>query len=252
MKVGLIGYTGFVGQSILRTREIAHRMNRANIADYAGEHFDLLIVAAGDARKWYANQNPVEDAQHIAALQTAISKIHASRVVQLSTVDVLDGKAGDEFTVIDPSRCDIYGSNRLKLEAFVHEQFKSCSVIRLPGLFGEGLKKNIIFDISQGRSLEGFHPESTFQWFDMSEVNRIIDLTIQHDLGLLNVCAEPLSAGELAMALKGQVETMRTSAPLVRYDVRSYYADLLHGAVPGYLYGAGQTIDRIQRFVGVR
>jgi len=252
MKVALIGCTGFVGQSILRSREISHRISRNNIASYAGAHFDLLIIAAGDARKWYANQNPREDAQHIRGLQAAISRVRASRVVQISTVDVLDGKAGDEQIPIIPSHCDTYGRNRLELEDFVRKQFVRCSVVRLPGLFGRGLKKNMIFDISQGRALSGFNPKSTFQWFDMNEVNRIIDLSLEHELPLLHVCGEPLIAGELASALNGQVATMQESAPLVRYDVHTRYGHLMPGSPPGYLYWAADTLQRIRHFMGGR
>lgn len=251
MKVGLIGYTGFVGQSILRSREVHYCLNRGNISECAGDHFDLLIIAAGDARKWYANQYPEDDTRHIEALQTAISKIGASRVVQISTVDVLDRKSGDEATEICDERCDTYGANRLKLEHFLRKNFKTCSVIRLPGLYGAGLKKNLIFDISQNRRLDGFNPKSTFQWFDMSEVNRVIDLTLEHCLDLLHVCAEPMSAGEVAASLNGQVETMQDTAPLVHYDVRTRYSDLLPISAPGYLYGADQTINRIRQFLGV-
>jgi hypothetical protein len=63
-------------------------------------------------------------------------------------VDVYDVKCGvNEDHIIDPEKSDYYGRHRLAFEDFVKANFTNVTIIRLPGLFGEGLKKNFIYDI---------------------------------------------------------------------------------------------------------
>ena len=68
--------------------------------------------------------------------------------------------------------------NRLRFESFLRAHCEDTKVVRLPGLFGVGLKKNLIFDAINNKDLSGFHPESTFQWFDMTELGRVVALVM--------------------------------------------------------------------------
>lgn len=68
--------------------------------------------------------------------------------ILISTVDVYDIKSGvDEDYIINPEKADYYGRNRLEFEKFVKDKFPKFTIIRLPALFGSGLKKNFIYDL---------------------------------------------------------------------------------------------------------
>ena len=53
----------------------------------------------------------------------------------------------NERTIINPKKNDDYGRNRYYVEKFVNSHFANCTIIRLPSLFGKGLKKNFIYDL---------------------------------------------------------------------------------------------------------
>ncbi len=113
-----------------------------------GKHFDLIVCAGVRAEKWMANLDPEKDKNSIVLLTRVLEKVTCSRFILISTVDVYGNKIRvDENSVIDPLTSDHYGRHRLEFEEFVAHKFASHTIIRLPGLFGNGLKKNFIFDI---------------------------------------------------------------------------------------------------------
>lgn len=248
MKTLLIGATGFVGSNLKMQMEFDALISSKNIADYKGQNVDLAIVAAGDARKWYANQNPEEDRRHIERLIADISAINIKRVLHFSTVDVYASKCGDESELGGQVSEDAYGRNRYMMEEALKQRFSEVASIRLPGLYGSGLKKNIIFDISQGRDLSGFNPNSAFQWFNMLELKRIVEVVMESGLQVLNVCAEPLTVAELLDELNLDKDMPSLSAPMIRYDIRTAYAGIF-GINGEYLYSKSQSIAGIKAFL---
>lgn len=130
---GLVGYTGFIGQNLLKQYNFDYTYNSKNISDIYNMHFDLLFISGISANKVFANTNPEEDLYNIQSLIYHLSKCSADRVVLISTIDVHND--------------DFYGLNRLYAESEICKIFNNTSIIRLPGLYGSGLKKNLIFDI---------------------------------------------------------------------------------------------------------
>ncbi len=144
----LIGYTGFVGQTLLRQRDFAAQFNSRNIAQSAGQSFDLAVCAAAPGSMFEANRFPERDAQVIDELCASLAQIKARQFVLVSTIAVLDRFDGgaDEGTA-QFQETVAYGVNRRRLETFCAQHFDQCLVIRLPALFGAGLKKNFLFDL---------------------------------------------------------------------------------------------------------
>jgi nucleoside-diphosphate-sugar epimerase len=248
VKTILIGATGFVGSNLLQQMQFDASLSSRNISDYKGQHVDLALVAAGDARKWYANQNPEDDRVHIERVIADISAINIKRVLHFSTVDVYASKQGDEAALAGQVSADAYGGHRHLLEQKLKERFDNVSIIRLPGLYGPGLKKNIIFDISLGRDLSGFNPASAFQWFDLLELKRIVDFVERSGLKEVNVCAEPLRVSELLEGLGLDLSQVSGTAPLIRYDIRTSHSAAF-GADGDYLYSKAQSLAGIKAFL---
>jgi nucleoside-diphosphate-sugar epimerase len=248
MKTILIGATGFVGSNLQRQMKFDALLSSRNIGEFKGQTVDLALVAAGDARKWYANQNPQEDRTHIERVIADISAININRVLHFSTVDVYSSKQGDEVALAGYVSADAYGGHRYLIEQALKERFADVATIRLPGLYGPGLKKNIIFDISQGRVLNGFNPDSAFQWFDLVELKRIVDFIERSGLKELNVCAEPLTVAELLEGLGLDLAQVSRTAPLIRYDIRTAHAPAF-GAEGDYLYTKAQSLAGIKTFL---
>lgn len=144
----LIGYNGFVGSNLRQQTEFQYVYNSVNIREAVGKKFDLAVCAAPSATKWLANKNPGEDLLKTKEFIESIKLIKADLFVQISTVDVYQHPHEvDEETPVDKKSTQPYGLHRYLIEAEVRKHFRQSLIIRLPGLFGEGLKKNFIYDL---------------------------------------------------------------------------------------------------------
>lgn len=144
----LIGYTGFVGGHLAGQSTFSAVFNSANIAEIAQQEFDTLVCAAAPGSMFEANKFPDRDQAKIEALIDELSKVRTSRFILISSIAVLEDFAGgdDEGTTHFQDEL-AYGRHRRALEAFVEETFEDSLVARLPALFGQGLRKNFIFDL---------------------------------------------------------------------------------------------------------
>jgi hypothetical protein len=144
----LIGSTGFVGGNLRRTRDFSRLYSSANIAESAGQRFDTVVCAAAPGSMVEANRTPERDAARIDAITGHLSRLEARQVVLVSSIAVLAGfgHGQDEGTAAFEEDT-AYGRNRRRLEAFCAAQFERCLILRLPALFGHGLRKNMLFDL---------------------------------------------------------------------------------------------------------
>ncbi|MCY7273373.1 MAG: hypothetical protein LH702_06410, partial [Phormidesmis sp. CAN_BIN44] len=166
---GLIGHTGFVGSNLTRLASFEDSHNSRTIAEIQATEFDLLLCAAPQAKKWWANQHLEEDKALVQQLIAYLKQTQAKRFVLISSIDVFPRITdADESFDCTSQKNHPYGQNRLFLEQFVANHFPSAHIIRLPGLFGLGLKKNVIFDLLNVNQIEKIHPDSQFQWYGLS------------------------------------------------------------------------------------
>lgn len=144
----LIGHTGFVGATLARQTRFAARYNSASIAESAGRRFDAVVCAAAPGSMLEANTAPEADRAKIHALIEQLDAIHADRFILISSIAVLaDFAGGDDETTTAFQQDLAYGRHRRELEAFVEDRFADHLIVRLPALFGEGLRKNFVFDL---------------------------------------------------------------------------------------------------------
>lgn len=146
-RAGLIGDTGFVGSELARQIPFAASYNSRTIDRIAGEQFDTLICAGAPATMWLANAQPAADLHNLHRLTSALRGAKIRRLVLISTIAVFDDpSAGYTESNAGYESVKAYGRNRRELELHMLERYEA-TVLRLPALFGRGLKKNFIFDI---------------------------------------------------------------------------------------------------------
>jgi hypothetical protein len=144
---GLIGSTGFVGGALARSRKFDRAYDSNSINEIAGDNFDMVVCAGAPATMWAANSQPEADAANLARLFEALRSADIGRLVLISTIAVLDdASAGYTETTAKFEVQKAYGRNRRDLELRGMNAF-DCYVLRLPALFGPGLKKNFVFDL---------------------------------------------------------------------------------------------------------
>lgn len=143
----LVGYTGFVGSNIYAAGDFDVVYNSANIEEAYGTAPDLLVYAGLRAEKYLANNAPDKDMELIRQAQRNIEKIAPKKLVLISTIDVFKIPQNvDENSIIVTEGLHPYGYDRYQLECWVREKYPNALIIRLPGLFGQNIKKNFIYD----------------------------------------------------------------------------------------------------------
>lgn len=141
----LVGYTGFVGGNLAKSGKFDKLYNSKNIEEAFGTEPDFLVYAGVPSTKFLANKFPEKDKEEILNAFENIKKINPKELVLISTIDVY-GNPNQVTEEDEASSSEPYGANRALLEKLVREEFKDCTIVRLPALFGKGIKKNFIFD----------------------------------------------------------------------------------------------------------
>ncbi len=143
----LVGYTGFVGSNIDRKADFDRKYNSKNIGEAWGTQPDLLVYAGLRAEKYLANHEPEKDLERVREAFDNIRKIAPKKLVLISTSDVYKVPVGvDEDSPVDTEKLHAYGLNRYYLEQWVREAYPDASIVRLPALYGVGIKKNFVYD----------------------------------------------------------------------------------------------------------
>lgn len=194
----ILGGTGFVGSHIREIHPNASIYNSKNICDIKGEDFGTVYCACIPAIKWKANKNSDEDMAAISSIQNILSTMSCERFVLISTIDVHDNSNPCKHEDDDSNwSSEPYGKNRKGFEDWVKHTFDNFHIIRLPALYGIGLKKNIIFDFLNENRLEYIPKNSSFQWYDLNWLNEDIAYVLKNEIRIANLYPEPVDTEEL-------------------------------------------------------
>ncbi|WP_093917431.1 NAD-dependent epimerase/dehydratase family protein [Sulfitobacter marinus] len=144
----IIGHTGFVGSILCHQRAFQRQFNSKNIDQIRYETFGTVVCAAAPGSMVTANRDPDRDEAAIAALIEHLKKMQAECLVLISSIAVLaDFASGSDEDADDFQTTLAYGRHRRMLEEFCESHFERSLIVRLPALFGPGLRKNFIFDL---------------------------------------------------------------------------------------------------------
>ena len=249
MPSALIGHTGFVGGNLARQHTFNACFNSKNIEQIQGRNFDLLAISAMPAAMWIANRDPAADRAVLDRITGCLRSVRADCVVVMSTVAVYPQSLGvDEETPIEEASQTPYGRHRLMLERFAAEHFPRVLNVRLPGLFGPGLKKNAIFDLLHNHETEKVHSGGVFQFYNLNRLWRDVATALHAGLTIVNFATEPVSVAEAAREAFGIEFANDPGTPAARFDMRSKHA-ALYGGTAGYLYGKAAVLRDMKAFV---
>jgi nucleoside-diphosphate-sugar epimerase len=246
----LVGHTGFVGGNLARSHEFSDLFNSSTIGAISGREFELVVFSAARAEKWRINQDPDADRVHIDELERILGSFRTEQLVLISTVDVYKHPLEvDENTPVPEEGLHPYGVHRYELEQFARDHFENVLVVRLPGLFGPGIKKNVVFDLLHDNGVEKIDHRGTFQYYNLERLWDDLSTALDAELELVNFATEPLSTGRIAEECFG-IEFRNEPEGSVpgRYDMRSIHAGIFDGE-SGYLYSADQVLADLRNFV---
>jgi hypothetical protein len=245
----LIGYTGFVGSTLLKQASFDSLYRSTNINEIAGKEFDCIVCAGAPAQKWLANKEPEQDLEQIKTLIKHLSSCKTNMFILISTVDVFGSPLGvyeDSEVVTDGLHP--YGRHRLMLEEFVAKTFSRHLIVRLPGLVGPGLKKNIIFDFLNSNNIDSIESRNEFQFYPMVNLWPDIQKAVAAELNLIHLTAEPIQVQRVAEEGFGLDFVNEKPFDLIKYDMRTRFSDLYSSGESDYHYSERETLMAIRAY----
>jgi nucleoside-diphosphate-sugar epimerase len=249
MPSALIGHTGFVGGNLAAQNQFDLFYNSKNIEEIAGRSVDLLVVSAMPAAMWIANREPEADRAVLDRLAASLRQVRAGRAVLISTTAVYPVPVDvDEESVIDPSAQTPYGRHRLMLEEIVKDHFSGAHVVRLPGLFGNGLKKNVIYDLLHNNEVHKINSAGVYQYYNLDHIWADLQTAMTSGLRLVNFVTSPVTVNEVAReAFDLEFSNDPGTAP-AKSAIRSLHAARFGGRA-GHLYDRSQVLSELRAFV---
>lgn len=248
MNNALIGFSGFVGGTLLKQTQFESLYRSTNIGDIEGQSFKTVVCAGAPAQKWIANRDPEADQKKIDELIAHLATIKCQTFILISTVDVFKTVLGvDEDTPVDETDLSAYGLNRRRLEKFVESYFAKYLIVRLPGLVGPGLRKNVIFDFLNDNNLHAIDSRATFQFYPMVSLWYDIETALKANLKLVHLTAEPISVADISRLGFGKPFGNSPANTAAIYDMRTKHAALF-GAKGPYQYSSRETVLAVRNY----
>tara|TARA_B110000483_G_scaffold104594_1_gene127620 strand:+ start:3580 stop:5172 length:1593 start_codon:yes stop_codon:yes gene_type:complete len=254
----LVGYTGFVGSNLLQFYKFDYFYNSKNFNEAKNKKFDTLFFCGMPAVKWYANKNPEEDFNTLKNIQSILNTIEVNKIILISTIDVYD----DVYTKLDEdyniqyNKNHIYGKNRFLFEEFIKNKFNDYNIIRLPALFGKGLKKNIIYDLIHNNNVNDIPLNSSFQWYYLEWLKKDIDIILKNNIKVCNLFTEPIHTKEIIKVFHEvfkidyhfQLEYLGDEKPMKKYDLCTKYNNYFNNEQK-YIIGQSEIINAIKEYL---
>ena len=244
----LVGYSGFVGTTLLKQTIFESLYRSTNIKSMNGKSFNTIVCAAAPAQKWIANRDPVADRHNIDNLIAHLKTVTCNTFVLISTVDVFKSPiCVDEDSPVDEEGLHAYGMHRRLLEKFVEGYFPNHLIVRLPGLVGPGLRKNVIYDFLNDNNLQSIDSRGVFQFYPMVNLWWDIQTSLKAGLRLVHLTAEPISVADVSELGFGKSFTQPATNPPAVYDMRTRHAAAFDGK-GNYQYSQRDTLQAVRAY----
>lgn len=186
-KIGIVGASGFVGGALVEHFAASGyevtSITRENFADHVSSRFDILLDAAGNSKKFIADESRMLDFDLTVRhrMQTLLS-FDAQLHVHISSVDVYqdltDPAKNTEETTVDLGGNSNYGFTKRLAEMIVQRHAPQWLIFRLSGMVGPRLRKNPVFDIANGAPIR-INPDSSYQFCSTEYVANLIRAVIE-------------------------------------------------------------------------
>ena len=232
----LFGHKGFVGSGIAdyfikNNIEFTH-IDRDNYSSFKGTKCSIFINAAGSSKKLLASKEPVLDFEkNFISTFNTLFDFRYDKYVYLSTIDVYDdfiniNNNSEEHEIFEGNLSN-YGFNKYLAEKVVRKYADKWLILRLGGMVGVNLKKNVVFDLLTNKNLY-VHPESEYQYINTSEVAEIIVKLSKFDNEIFNICGDGVItpkeiADKLGIELNPEFYNLRRDKYVINIDKLKRY-----------------------------
>ncbi len=167
MRICLLGYTGFVGKTVYDYLRVEHDVCGlcSTSALIPTEEFDIVVNCAGSSKKYLAQKDPAEDFRINMNVLHTLLKLDTKRVVHISSIDARS-KPDNNYTI-----------SKIITERYIQLYFPDAPILRLGGMVGPNLKKNVVFDIVNNKDIF-ITFDSICNYISTQEVARVVEKVI--------------------------------------------------------------------------
>ena len=255
----IIGHTGFVGNNILNNSTIKFDefYNSKNMNDIK-DNYNIIVFAGLPGNVGYVNKNYKDDLDNVNFFINKLKNIKCNTFILISTINVypnLNSKMIENDIIELSDSIDYYGNHRLQFEKFIIENYTNYHILRLPSIYGNNLKKGILFDLLNQNYLEGMCFEDNLQFYDLTDINQHIQYVLDNNITILNLVTEPIYVRDIinlftdytindnsTITYNNTIIKIKQRKP-VNLNICSKYFD------GGYIYNSNDSIIKIKKFI---
>ena len=245
----IVGYSGFVGGNLLLKYKFDYFFNSKNFDSARNLNVDTLYFCGLPAVKWYANTYPDEDNLIIDNIKNILKTMTINKFILISTIDVynnINENYNEDYNCYNDNHT--YGKNRYLFEEFIKQYFKNYYIIRLPALFGYGLKKNIIFDLLNNNQVNKIKVNSIFQWYNLNWLSHDIEKIINNNIRLCNFFTEPLHTKDILKLFNYPIDIF-DSDNNITYNLKTKYSKIFNCNIDGYIRNKDEIKKELINFI---
>ena len=218
----IVGNTGLVGQTIQKFESFDYAFNSKNIDTFKdiAQDGDELFLTCLPATKWLVNQNLSADIDNIHKILNTIQGTHYSKITLISTIDVYcDSPLYCNETYAPNIRNLSYGNNRYLFELLVKHfvKYDSLKIFRLPALYNNLIKKNVLFDLINNNNVEQINQNSMYQWYNLDRLHNDIEFYSEEypDEMIYNLFTEPIHTSEIVELFPEHMDKVQNGNKIV-------------------------------------
>lgn len=205
--IAVVG-NGLIGKRLQQFVNATHVFNSFQLFDLHLEQYDTIYVAAPSGNRIWASQNPHTDQASTGLLIRNLLVAKCRRIVLISTGD----------TQVRPDTG--YGKNRLELENAIRGRFENHYIIRLPGLIGNDITKNILYDIKYKTEwADKINGSIKQQWYPLDDLEKDISAILEGSKRIVNLGSEPILNKDIVDQFSNGTTVDQTA---VEYDLKPY------------------------------
>lgn len=188
--LAIIGSDGMLGSDLVRYLSAKFHItsiNKKNYSTHIGDSFDIVINANGNSKRYWANNNPVED--FIVSTESVYKSIfdfkHKIIYIYISSSDVYENHSISRYThentIIKPEHLSSYGLHKYISELLVKKYATNYLLLRSSMILGTNIKKGPLYDIFHRLPLY-ITKDSKLQFITSKEIATIIHFLLQNKI----------------------------------------------------------------------
>lgn len=207
--IGLVGYTGMIGQTLLQKIQFDRLYNSNNIDQVINEHLNLLIVTAPTSNRRHVNNNAETDKININCLLDNLKKSCAKQIILISTLDA----------IALPNTP--YGANRKFFAEEILNYNHHHKVIYIGAPIGPLLNKGLLYDLKYKQFLDSIDANSEQQYTPLDYLWDYIESIVATGVQSHFFFSEPIRTDKIIDKFCPTLPKKYT-ASAVKYNISNY------------------------------